>query len=418
MVVLVTIAWRNIWRNRLRTAIVLLTVATGLSGGLFAMAFSKGFSQQLVQEVTDIETPQISLLPHDASAFSSSSSLIKGAVLLADSLNASPGISASARLHVQVVLSSARASNNVTLTGVIPDAEQKISSLSIRMAPGSGDYLDPSQLSPIVIGRQLALELNVLVGNHIVATFQGFNGEVVSMVFYVAGIFDYQNSTYERLNAFVLLEELAEWSGASAGAASEIGIKLTDGLSAVNRTKEKLHAAFPEMTIVGWDDQRPEIAFMYYYIDMINALIIAVILMALSLGVVNIMLMVINERSLELGVLRAIGLKNHKVVIMVVLETLFLMVLGTALSLVITAGLMSWFGHAGLDLSVYLNDQIGHGYAYQNNYDVINIIYPVFTPEAFFHLSMLVIATGLVSSWLPCKRALKIKPAEAVNAAL
>jgi putative ABC transport system permease protein len=418
MKVLVTIAWRNIWRNRLRTAIVLLTVATGLSGGLFAMAFSKGFSQQLVQEVTDIETPQIGFLPKDASAFTSTASLIPDAVSLADSLSASPGIYASARLHVQVVLSSARASNNVTLTGVFPHAEQEISSLPSRIAPDSGNYLDPSQESPIVIGRQLAVELNVQVSNRIVATFQGFDGEVVSMVFYVAGIFDYQNTSFERLNAYVLFEELAEWSGADVGAASEIGLKLADGLPAIPRLKEKLQAALPEMTVVGWDDQRPEIAFMYYYIDLINALIIAVILMALSLGVVNIMLMVINERSVELGVLRAIGLKNHKVVIMVVLETLFLMVLGTALSLVITAGLMSWFGHAGLDLSVYLNEQVGHGYAYQNNYNVVSIIYPVFTLKAFFHLSLLVIATGLVSSWLPCKRALKIRPAEAVNAAL
>lgn len=418
MVVLVTIAWRNIWRNRLRTVIVLLTVAIGLSGGLFAMAFSKGFSQQLVQEVTDIETSQISIFPQDATASMSLVSLMPNAVSVADSLNASPGISASARLHVQVVLSSAQTSNNVTLTGVRPHAERKVSSIPQLIAPGSGDYLDQSQTSPIVIGRQLAVELNVQVSNHIVATFQGFDGEVVSMVYYVAGIFDYQNTTFERLNAYVLLEDLAEWSGASVGAASEIGLKLTSGLSAVHRKKDELQAALPEMTVAGWDDQRPEIAFMYYYIDMINALIIGVILMALSLGVVNIMLMVINERSLELGVLRAIGLKDHQVVIMVVLETLFLMVLGAVLSLVISAGLMSWFGHTGLDLSAYLNEQVGHGFIYQNNYNVVSIIYPVFTLKAFFHLSVLVIATGLVSSWLPCKRALRIRPAEAVNAAL
>ncbi len=416
MPILVLIAWRNIWRNKLRTTTVLLAVALGLSGGIFAIAFSKGFSQQLVQEVTNMENPHISLLPINAPAITGIRALVPDALSLADSLNTSPGIQiASPRLNLDVVLASAYASNNVTLTGVIPDKEQELTALARHIAPGNGYYLDPSQPGCIVIGRQLADELNIQLNTRIVATFQGFDGGLASMALLVCGIYDYQNTTFERRHAFVLYDELAEWSEAPKNAASEIGLKLTNGLPAVASEKDRLITALPALMVVGWSDQRPEIAFVYHYIDLMNALVIIVILMALSLGVVNIMLMVVNERRVELGMLRAIGMKNHKVVSMVVLETLFLMLLGTAISIVIWVLLMVWLGNTGLDLSMYLDQQVGHGHAYQNNYNVVNRIYPVFDFTAFLYLSMLVIATGLLASWMPCRRALKIQPAEAVN---
>ena len=57
-------------------------------------------------------------------------------------------------------------------------------------------------------------------------------------------------------------------------------------------------------------------------------LFMIIILGALGFGIVNTMLMVVLERTKELGMLMAIGMNKRKVFFMIMLETLFLALVG------------------------------------------------------------------------------------------
>ena len=164
-----------------------------------------------------------------------------------------------------------------------------------------------------------------------------------------------------------------------------------------------------------WEMLRPEVAFFYHYAGFISTLILAIILVALSLVVMNTMLMVVNERRTELGVLRALGMKDRRLMAMMTLETFFMMLPGVGMSLVITALLTAWFGNRGIELTMFMERYESPTHDYQSVVSVVTRVYPVYSVTEVVRLSVMVLVTALVSAWMPVRNALCISPAEAVK---
>ena len=61
---------------------------------------------------------------------------------------------------------------------------------------------------------------------------------------------------------------------------------------------------------------------MYYFI------FIGIVMFALAFGIINTMMMTILERTKELGMLMAIGMNRRRVFSMIMLETIFLTMVG------------------------------------------------------------------------------------------
>lgn len=418
------IAWRNIWRNKLRTLVVVAAVATGLSAALFAVAFTRGMVAQLVGEVVGMEVAHILVVPTKDTP-TPTHPHIPQAASLAKTLEGIEGVShAAARLVLPAMLSTANASAHVTLRGIDPGAEKGLTALHQRILPGQGTYFESETASPVIIGRRLADDLHATLNTRIVATFRDNRGEVVSTLFRVAGIYDYPNSSFARGNAFVLRDELAAWHAGSPGRASEIALSLDYGLPHTVRMQEVLtqwlyqHSKehdIPATSVQTWEDLRPEVAFFYHYAGFISTLILGIILVALALVVVNTMLMVVNERRTELGVLRALGMKNSRLTTMMTLETFFIMLPGVALSMGITAILTTWLGSKGINLTMFSGEYQSPTHDYQSIVTLVTTVYPVYHLTEVIRLSIMVVVTALLSSWMPVRNALRIQPANAVK---
>lgn len=422
MTVLILIAWRNIWRNKLRTLVVVAAIATGLSAALFAVAFTRGMVAQLVGEVVGMEVSHLLVAPTKGTPTHAS---IPHAASLAEALEGIEGVGhAAARLVLPAMLSTANASAHVTLRGIDPKAEQGLTALQQRILPGQGTYFEDQTTSPVIIGRRLAEDLQATINTRIVTTFRDSRGEVVSTLFRVAGIYDYQNSSFARSNAFVLRDELAGWHFDNPGEASEIVISLEHGLPHTTRMQEvvtqwlgqyALKHTLPVTNVQTWEDLRPEVAFFYHYASFISTLILGIILLALGLVVVNTMLMVVNERRTELGVLRALGMKNIRLTTMMTLETFFMMLPGVALSMGITAILTTWLGSKGINLTMFSGEYQSPSHDYQSIVTLVTTVYPVYHLAELIRLSIMVVVTALLSSWMPVRNALRIQPANAVK---
>lgn len=350
---------------------------------------------------------------------------IAGADSLALALEGLDGIDhAAPRLVLPAMLSTARATAQLTLHGIDPAAEQGITGLHRRIQPGQGHYFDGQTANPIIIGRRLADDLNAALNTRIVATFRDGQGDVASTLFRVTAIYDFQNSAFERGNAFVLRHELAAWYGNDPGYATEVALRIDGGLKQTNAMQQSVMSwlqqhhkqpGAPTPSVETWKTLRPEVAFFYHYTGFISTLILGIILLALGLVVVNTMLMVVNERRTELGVLRALGMKDSRLMAMMAFETLFIMLPGVAVSLLITAGLTTWLGNTGIDLTMFSNDYQSPTHNYQSIISLVTTVYPRYQLTEVVRLSVMVVVTALLASWLPIKSALRIQPAEAVK---
>src|SRR5665647_2754078 len=88
-----------------------------------------------------------------------------------------------------------------------------------------------------------------------------------------------------------------------------------------------------------------------------------VILIALVFGIVNTMMMAILERVKELGMLMAIGMNRRRIVRMILYETVFLTLTGALFGIAAGMIFIAWYGHHGIDLSVWGKGMSQYGMA-------------------------------------------------------
>jgi len=142
-------------------------------------------------------------------------------------------------------------------------------------------------------------------------------------------------------------------------------------------------------------------------LDIMLYFFMVIILFALGFGIVNTMLMVVLERVKEIGMLMAIGMNRMRVFKMIMLETVYLSLTGGIVGMLLGAGIISFFGKTGIDLSIYAEGLNNIGYA--------SIIYPSIGIDYYVNTVIMVILTGIIASLYPARKALKLNPAEAVR---
>ena len=164
---------------------------------------------------------------------------------------------------------------------------------------------------------------------------------------------------------------------------------------------------YPAAEVKDWQELFPELGMLTAMLTTMNYLILGIILAALAFGIVNTMLMIVLERSRELGMLMAVGMNKHKVFRMIMLESILLSLCGGIAGIVISIFLIQLSAHTGIDLSAF-----GQGFEAMG-YDPV--MYPELRPGFFAGTVIMVILTGILSSLYPARKALAINPALAVK---
>jgi ABC-type antimicrobial peptide transport system permease subunit len=163
----------------------------------------------------------------------------------------------------------------------------------------------------------------------------------------------------------------------------------------------------PGLEVRNWIEVRPEMGLITSTIAVEVYIILGIILFALAFGIVNTMLMVVFERTRELGMLMAVGMSKSRVFGMIMLETVFLTVIGGIIGMVISAFLVYYFHKTGIDLSS-MSKGLG-------SYGFDSHIYPFIKNALYFHLSLMIFCTAILAAILPARKALKLNPVEAIR---
>jgi putative ABC transport system permease protein len=119
-------------------------------------------------------------------------------------------------------------------------------------------------------------------------------------------------------------------------------------------------------------------------------------LIAGIIGISNIMIFVIKERTKEFGIRKALGAKPSSIVAMVVQESVLITTLA---------------GYIGLSLGTYILSYIGN--SLEKKYFIKD---PSVNPEIVIGATVVLIISGLVAGYIPAKRAANIKPIVALRA--
>ena len=127
---------------------------------------------------------------------------------------------------------------------------------------------------------------------------------------------------------------------------------------------------------------------------------------ALTFGLVNSLIAAVMERVKELGMMRALGMQNSMVLIQVVLESIMLMALGVLLGTVGSL-LVFWSISDGIDLSAWAEGAELAG--------ISSTLQPVLLGKDVLLVALMSIALGVLASFYPAWRVIKIKPLDALR---
>lgn len=407
---MIKIAWRNLWRRGGRTWITIAAIA---------ITYALYLVTACIQEYT-----YISMIDAAAKA-AGGEAIVQGAGFQDSQLNdvvipngadvmatlgALEGVEQIApRVILNGLLSTSASSSAASIRGIDPNIEHNFQDMTEYLREGT--FLADGEDKPIVLGSEIVKELEANLGDRIIFTATGADGEMKRALFYLTGVLHTGSKMTDRGLAYTTVP------------AAQKAMSMGDSISQVgmlgNRDPEALVAAAKaaladqeSLEVLTWAEAMPDIVGLIE-MDRAWADVFAIVLFIVVLfAIMNTFLMAVMERVRELGLLRALGLTPGKVGLLVLLETLLLTVVAMAIGLT-----LGTIGHLALDtyginmLELYGMDSMDMG-----GISITDpMIYSELNPQRWFSISMSVLFMVLFSAAYPAYKAGRMRPSEAMR---
>lgn len=248
----------------------------------------------------------------------------------------------------KVGISSKKVNDGVVLYGIDPERSAKVVNLSEHIV--SGEYsLDslPDAMGEsrpaAILGVSLANRLRVLVGDKIIIqTFQSTDAalssggpKILSCV--VSGIFETGMYEYDGNIAYIGIPEAQKLLGLG-DAVSGIQFRVRDQWKAGESVERAGEAVGYPYYFIDWKTKNITLLKWMNYEKFIVAAIICLIILVAAFNIVSSLIMVVTDKTKEIGILRSMGLSKFAVMRVFMLMGSFIGVGGTILGG--TAGLI------------------------------------------------------------------------------
>ena len=243
-------------------------------------------------------------------------------------------------------------------------------------------------------------------GSKIVLSFLNINNNQTGAAFRVSGIFRTNNDMFESLSLFVPIDELRQLTGMEEGTFHRVIARLENN-DITNSVTPVIREKLADYEVLNWKEIQPDLAMITDFIEQIYGVFMALILAALAFGIVNTMLMSVLERTRELGMLMAIGMNRRKIFIMIMLESIFLSIVGGFAGMAVSGIVISITGKTGINLVKYSEGMEAVGYS--------AYLFPTIDTQFFIMTTILIVLTGILSAIYPARKALKLSPVEALR---
>lgn len=399
------LGWRNIWRNPRRTAVILLAVIIGVWSMIFLGALMRGMLEDMVENGISTMTGDIQVHHkgyRDDPVIENSMTDPKVVETTLKNI-LPPGALWTPRVRVNAIASNARHSVAVTLVGIDPAREVKVS--FIGEAVNKGRFLKSDDKFGIVVGKALLDKFETKLGRKVVLMSQDTSREIASRAFRIIGVFRAEMESTEKQFVFVTMPAAKQMLKLK-NAISEVSIILPDHKD-VNQVTASLRDVLPSTyEVYTWRELLP---ILNAYLKIFNGftfLWYIVVFIAMGFGIVNTTLMAVFERIREFGLLKALGMKPWWIIKEVLTESFILLVMGMAIGNVL--GFLNIFAlsGSGIDLS-----GLAAGAEFAG---ISRVIYPAILGRDVIMANLVVFVLGLLVSIYPAVKAARFTPVEAL----
>jgi len=398
-------AYRDLVRNRRRTVITFIAIAMGLALVIFMNGLITGMLQGMLRDTIRLDSGHIQLRADSYEVVKTSllwRDLLSNADELAAQAAALPEVKAvSPILWAGGVLGTASESTTVRVSGVDPT-----SSLfdPIREGLRAGEFLSEDGRREILIGQRLADELGVGVGDRINLAVGNPDGVPEEGQFTIVGLINTGFPGIDNANVFLSLAQTQAITG-SGNRASTVRVLLND----VEDT-DKVVAALqiPGVTTLDWRELNEFLMTTMETGTAVYNILYAIIFLVVAVIIANTLLMSVFERTREMGILAALGMKSRQVMTMFLFEATILGLIGSVFGMIL-GGIFVWYFSIN---GIYFGD-IGDA---AGSLAFGDSLYTALVPANLLIMSFWMLIVIVLVSLYPAWYAARLEPVEALHA--
>jgi ABC-type lipoprotein release transport system permease subunit len=405
---MIKLAWRNIWRNWRRTGIATIAIMLGLLLLVFMDGLYGGYDEAVFANAVrlyggnlQVHAPgfrdranRLPLLPLEDADQVVQTVMEHPEVLLA-----------SKRIRTSGMINEHGEIYPVTITGLEPSVEAPFSLIAENIV--AGRFLEDGDQDVILMGVGMADELGVGVGDRITLSGKSKNESLRQRTMNIAGLFNLGLPDAEKGLVFVSLAEAGSLFNLR-DQATEVAISLHT-IGTEDRVISELKPALPGYEVDSWLTLNPEfIQVMDLSVAATTFFGFIVVTMA-CIGILNIMLMAVYERTREMGVLAALGMKGRQVMWLFLLEGAMIGTVGAVGGCTLGwLAMLAFNMSGGYDMSSFTS--VGEIYALMGDafYATIDLI-------SIIKMGVILIMMAVLASLIPAWQVSQKEPAESLH---
>lgn len=342
------LAKTSIKENRTRSFLTCLGIAIGVASIILILSLMGSISNLVKDEVSEIGADLIVVRPNSTKnsvtsvieQLTSSNTFQQSSLSLSDvsAISKLENISAVAPIatSTNTLISEKNTFSSVPVLGTTPDFV-KIEPLALRYGTF---FSDTNKENGVVLGHTLSLALfntiNSTVGKMI--TIMGEKFMVVGVLDEIDKSINFDNIDFD--NALIMdVNTLDKLIGSTQIQQINIKAANTDSLAAISGniqdTLKNNKSGDENFTVAYGEDISHPASSLFTIVSGMLAIVAAISLIVGGIGVMNIMLVSVAERTHEIGIRKAVGASSRNILMQFLFEALILSILGGIFGLVL-----------------------------------------------------------------------------------
>ncbi|MBN1150485.1 ABC transporter permease [candidate division WOR-3 bacterium] len=398
MKLILKIALRNVFRQKRRSLLTGMMMSVGFALFSTSIAWIDGSYNTIITNFTENKLGHLQIHVKGYLDSPSIYKRIKSAYALGDSILNIEGVrSWTPRILAGGLGMVGENTAAVQIIAVDPAREDLSSKLNKKVIEGS--YLPDVNSKKVLIGKDLAKIISAEIGDTIVFLSQSADGSIANDQYEISGIVSTGNPSEDRIYCYMDIKDA--WNlFYMQGSCHEISI-LINSIDDIENMKRKIGSILPEdLEIKTWK----EFARSFYKAmqadragDMVFRIIIMLII---SVGIFNSVLMAVLERTREYGLLKSLGMKPSEIFGLIYSE-LFILSSFSVFAGSVIATLAIWFlSYKGLTL--------GEGFSYGGM--IFSELKATFSIRAFYEPLLLLVLSVAAVTFFPALKASNTDP--------
>jgi putative ABC transport system permease protein len=248
--------------------------------------------------------------------------------------------------------------------------------------------------------------MNVQVGDRITLVGSDTHKQNRQRTMNIIGIYDIGVVAEEKGTVYISLGEAQALYGLN-GQTTEIQVSLKQ-LGTEKSVIASIAPKLPGYEVESWEQNYPELGTAVNRKDTVMNIFSVIIIMIAGIGILNLLLMAVYERTREIGLLGAMGLKPRQIASLFILEGTLIGVAGAALGVGLGLIINGVMGQVGMDFASYAN---------MTDYMALisGKIYPTLGLDRALARVVTVVVICTLAAWIPAREAARREPAEALH---